>query len=351
MSERTHSPAAAGRTRPWMPLVTITGLAVLGGGILMQGWKAPGARATINPNAAPAQAAVETTQKPLARVNDQYISYEQVAQECVNRVGKDVLENLVNRAIIQQEAQRRGITVSEAEVNNEVATIAGRFNLPVDTWYQMLTSERGISAQQYRADIIWPKLALQKLAGEEITVSEDEMKNAFQREYGPRVRCRMIQLDNIRRANDIWQKATANPDDFEKLAREYSTDPNSRALGGAFPPVPRHSGLPQLEDVAFRLKPGEISGLVQMGINEYVILKCEGYTDPVVTDIEDVRAELYAQIVEDKTTHRAAAVFEKLKETARVDNYLTGKSTGTLPVAGAMTDPRTATVTPASAQR
>ena len=198
----------------------------------------------------------------VARVDSKYITYEEVAKEAFARIGSEVLDSMINRLIIQREVEKRGIVITEADVHQEVVKISKRFNLPTDTWYQMLQTERNLSPEQYRRDVIWPMIALRKLAGESIDVSPEDMQEAFVRDYGPRVRCRMILMDNFRRANDVWQQASAaDLTNFEKLARDNSIDPSSRALGGSIPPISRHSGNKALEDAAFRLKAGEVSGL------------------------------------------------------------------------------------------
>jgi len=326
MSEGTHSKKTSTRTAPWATIVGGTVLAVGAAVIVFQVMRA-------EPAAAPTDAAGKATlnsqsETPaLARVNGQLLHYDLIARECFDRIGEEVLENMINRTIILQEVQKRGITISEAEIDEEVQNIAKRFNLPIDTWYQMLQTERDLTPTQYRRDVIWPMIALRKLAGEEIQVSESDMQRTFQRDYGPRVRCRMIMMDNMRRANEVWDKASRDPESFDRLAREYSIEPNSRALGGSIPPISRYSGNQTLEDAAFRLKKGEISGLIQVG-SRYVILKCEGHTDQVVTDIQEVWEELYDQLSEEKTQERIAQVFDELKKNTRVDNYLTNTSTG-----------------------
>ena len=325
MGERTHSTTAK-RSAPWATIIGGTIVAVAGAAVLFQVFRAEPAAATSD-DAGKASLGQPQQSPALARVNGQTITYDIVARECFERIGEEVLENMINRTVIHVETERRGVQVTEADINSEVTKIAGKFNLPVDTWYQMLQTERGLSPMQYRRDVIWPMIALRKLAGEEVQISQADMQRAFQRDYGPRVRCRMIMMDNVRRANEVWEKANRTPDEFDKLAREYSVESNSRSLGGSIPPISRYSGNQNLEDAAFRLQPGEVSGLIQVE-NHYVILKCEGHTEQVVTDIKDVWDELHAQLVEEKTQERVALVFENLKKNTRIDNYLTNTSQG-----------------------
>ncbi len=328
MSEGTHSKAAKSRTTSWIKIVGGTAVLIAGAAVMIQVFRAEPAAAPTGDGSG--KATLGSTAPALARVNGRTIPYDVVARECFDRIGKEVLDNMINRTIILQEMEKRNLTITEAELNQEVVKIAKRFNLPPDTWYQMLQAERDLSPVQYRRDVIWPMIALRKLAGEEIQVSESDMQRAFQRNYGPRVRVRMIMMDNFRRAGEVWEQAKRNPEEFDRLARDHSIEPNSKALGGSIPPISRYSGNADnraVEDAAFRLKPGEISGLIQVGSN-YVILKCEGHTKQVVTDIKEVYEQLYDQLAEEKTQERIADVFDNLKKRTRVDNYLTNISSG-----------------------
>lgn len=339
MGEGTHLATADRKSGPKQKLVLITAgtaAAVLAAGVLIQFFRAESGSAAVEPAAQTEQQAgtARVSRSPgrlqyLARVNKELVTWEQVADECMARYGEDVLDDVINRVIIQQACEARGITVTEDEVNLEVKRFATRFGLAVDQWYQMLLAEQKITPAQYRRDIIWPMLALKKLAGDQVDISEQDMQRAYVRNYGERVKARMILLDNQRRAQEIWEQLQKNPDEFERMAREHSVDPGSRALDGAIHPIPRYSSSPELENAAFKLKPGEISGMIQVGLNRYAILKSDGLTEPKVRDIEEVRDVLYEELHQERVQQSVAKVFEQVKKQSRVDNYLTNTSTGT----------------------
>jgi parvulin-like peptidyl-prolyl isomerase len=339
MSAGTHDTAGNANNKPRRKMIWIFGgaaAAVVTAGLLMQHFRAPAGQAASDSQVAGTArvGGAKAADSVMARVGKETISKDAVADECIARHGKEVLDDLIHRLVIQQACEAQQITVTEQEVSAEIEKIAKRFNLDVNAWMQMLQAERNITPMQYRTSVIWPMVALRKLAGAQIDLSEEDVKKAFIREYGPRVKARVIMLDNMRRANDVWDDASRNPDDFEKLAQKYSIDPNSRALGGQVPPIPRYTGNKNLEDAAFKLKEGELSGVVEIGTGRWVIMKCEGRTEPVVTDIEEVRNSLVDQLTEAKTQQAIGKVFEKIKEQTRVDNYLTRTSTGPGPGAG-----------------
>ena len=358
MSERTHSPegtpqgqsvgefttnaqiaaelpesapaTAAGKSR----LSRRKKLAFLAGGTLAIAGLAVGLFQVLKQDPASAQTGTPAqqqamtnmaTRRPLARVGAQVIPWEIVAEECMLRHGEDILENIINRTIIYQACQERGIQVTNEEVDQEISRIAKKFNLTPDNWYAMLQTERNLSPMQYRRDVIWPMLALKKIAGNKVDVTEVDLQKAFENAYGERVMAKMIMVDNFRRAQELWTQARKNPENFEKLAQEHSIEPNSKAMGGTVPPIRRHGGNKELEDKAFAMKPGEISPVIQVGFSRYVIIKCEGRTESHVKALTpEIHKELYAALVEEKTQEAVAKVFNELKDGARVDNYLKG---------------------------
>ncbi len=329
MSEGTHSPSPA-RQPLWKNKLVLgvgtAAVAIVVTGVAMQ---MVGSRESqAKPDMAPAGKA-RPSGVYVARVGSALVSKEELAEECIARYGQEVLENIVNRMVIQQACAEANVTVSESEVNTEIRKIAKRFGIPVDTWLKMLQEERGLTPAQYQRDVIWPMLALKKLARAEIgEVAEADLKKAFVRDYGPRVKAKMIMLDNLRRAQSVWEEVVKAPNDFERLARKYSIEPNSRSLGGAIPPIRMYAGNDTLEKKAYALKPGEISGIIQVGFDRYVILLCEGRTQPLVTDLNEVREELTDLIREEKVQTAVATKFDEIKARTRVDNYLTNTSYG-----------------------
>ncbi|MEQ9409293.1 MAG: SurA N-terminal domain-containing protein [Fuerstiella sp.] len=310
-------------------VISGTLIAVLAGAIGMQVARVKDGKAAeqVGPGAA-GVARVEAQGKPVSRVNGQAISYDELANECIERHGKEVLESLINRTLIQQSCSEAGVTVSAAEVNQEIVRISKKFGLAQDQWEKMLLAERGLTPIQYRRDVIWPMLALRKLAGKEVQITREQLFEAYEDTYGPRAKVRMMVLDNLRRATEIWEKVKEKPEEFENYARDYSVEPNSRALGGTVPPIRRYSGAhEEIRKAAFKMTtPGEMSGIIQTDVNQYVILKFEGKTDPVPHEREHVEATLVEELREREVQTLVAETFEKLKKTARIDNYLTGET-------------------------
>jgi parvulin-like peptidyl-prolyl isomerase len=276
------------------------------------------------------------TQMPgvVATINGEPIRYQELAEACLLRFGEEVLETEISHLLLQQALAKANLTLSEQDLNAEIAHAAtlaevvdaqGRPDF--EKWMHMATTEQGISKEQYMRDSVWPSAALKKLTGGKIEVTEEDLQKGFEANYAERVRCRAIVLGNMRRAQEVWAKARQNQsmEYFADLAEEYSIEPTSKSLRGEVPPIRRHGGQPQLEETAFALAPNELSGIVQLG-DKFVILKCEGRTDPVDVNPQEVRKILYQDILEKKLRLAMGQQFEKIRSEARIDNFLAGTS-------------------------
>ena len=270
----------------------------------------------------------------VATINGDQILYDELAKECMLRYGEEVLEVEISHMLLQQALATQNISVSDEDLNAEIAHAAELAGV-VDKqgrpdfakWFQMATEEQGVSKEQYLRDSVWPSAALKKITGSSIQVTDEDLQKAYAANYGERVRCRAIVLGNMRRAQEVWAKARQNSsmDYFGDLAEEYSIESTSRALRGEVPPVRRFGGQPQLEDVAFELQPDELSGIIQMG-ERFVILKCEGRTDPVDVNPQEVHEILYQDLFEKKLRLAMGEQFDKIRSHARIDNYLANTS-------------------------
>jgi parvulin-like peptidyl-prolyl isomerase len=269
-----------------------------------------------------------------ALINDHRITLRDLAEQCIERHGQLVLEGTINRRLIEQACKKRNIAVSQGEIDGEIQRAAEEMVPPkpdgspdVEAWLKTVVEQQRISLEVYRHDAVWPSVALKKLVGDKIQVTDDNMKKGYEANYGPRVRCRAIMLNSARRAQEVWEMARkrATAENFGNLAEQYSIEPSSQALRGEVPPIRQHGGQPALEKEAFSLKPGELSGVIQTG-DKYVILFCEGYTKPVDVAFDEVRQEIHKDVYEKKLRLAMAECFEQLQDAATIDNFLAGSS-------------------------
>jgi parvulin-like peptidyl-prolyl isomerase len=258
--------------------------------------------------------------KIVAEVNNHQIKRNQLAQACLDRYGKEVLESFLNKKLIQQACKQHNIEISEQDVMAEIARMAKKFGLSTERWLLMLKQEREIDPAQYRNEIIWPTLALRQLASEKTQVTQEQLAEAFESEFGPKVKVRIIAHSNLERANALREQAIADPSTFGTLAKEHSEDQASASARGLIPPIRKHVGNPSLEIEVYSLEEGDISEIIEIG-NQYVFVKCEKrisstYVAPQFR--KDAESRLRDQIRERHLQSYSATIFKELQDGAKI---------------------------------
>jgi hypothetical protein len=283
------------------------------------------------------------TTDPIAVVNGEIITRQQLADECVARKGQEILDTLIARRLIEQAMRARKIEVTAAEIDQEIDSVAMQTaGVTREVWLRNLDKERGISPAQYARDIIYPALALKKLASTRVQVTEQDIKDAFEANYGPRMRCRIIVVDNDHKAREIWNELRKNPGGFERIAKDRSIDPSTKALGGMLPePIARHAEPRNISDSAFsqlvdgdpkdtnpahKPKDGDFTGPIQVHESAWLIMRREELLPARNANPADptIQAQLKAQMFEVKLNKEVASLFEDLMKASAIDNKLTG---------------------------
>lgn len=260
--------------------------------------------------------------KVVAQVNGENITRNQLAQACLDRYGKETLEGYLNKRLIKQACEKHQIVITEELLDKEIERMAKKFGMSVDRWLTMLQQERNIAPDQYRNEHMWINLALRQLASQEIEVTPEQLAKAFESEFGPKVKVRLIAHSNLATITELRKQALANPDEFGALAKEHSEDQASASARGLIPPIGKHVGDASLEAEAFSLKEGDISQLVKIA-NQYILMKCEKripstYIAPQFK--ADAEARLRDQIRERNLESAAGSIFQRLQAEAKIQS-------------------------------
>jgi len=269
-----------------------------------------------------------------AFINRQPIPMSTLEEQCIKRFGPKVLDGAIHRKLLEGALKSIGASIAQADVDQEIARAAeyygvvhsdGRPN--IEGWLKQVLSEDGSSVELYISDVVWPTVALKKMIAGKVHVEESDLQKGFESNFGPRSEVLAIVCSNQRTAQEVWQLARDNPTEqfFGELASQYSVEPSSRSNFGKIPPLRRHSGQPMLEEAAFKMQPGELSGIIETG-GQYVVLRSQGLTTPVVAELSAVRVELSKDILEKKQRIAMEKHLESLLSAAQIDNFLVPKS-------------------------
>ncbi len=108
-----------------------------------------------------------------AVVNGQPISRLEVVQQSEKQGGKAILDGLVRNALIEQEARKQNITVSDQEIDDEIKKVEGNLSKQGQKLDQVLQMQ-GMNREELRKLIKLDKL-VSKIVGKEVTVTDEEV--------------------------------------------------------------------------------------------------------------------------------------------------------------------------------
>lgn len=214
-------------------------------------------------------------------------------------VKKQLLENLIQKKILEQEAHKQGIQVSEEELETEIKKYKSRYN---EREFQKILESRNIDYTSWRevkrVNLLTDKLVRQKLFAD-IEVSEENIKayyDAHVEEFTrpETVRVRQILTDTKEKADGLYAKLKSG-ENFARLAHDYSISPD-RNLGGDLGYVAKGHFPPEF-DACFDLKIGELSPIIS-SLYGFHIFKVTDKKPEERLPFEQVRKQIEAWLSE-----------------------------------------------------
>lgn len=200
--------------------------------------------------------------------------YEKVKN---NSSAQQVLLNLTIKEVFEK---AYGKNVTDKEVDEAYEKSAKSYG---DNFTRVL-AQAGLTADSYREQIRTNKLveyAVKKEAEKELT---DENYKAAYEAYTPEVTAQIIKLDSEDKAKEVLEKAKAEGADFAQLAKENSTDNDTKEKGGEIKFDSTATNVPEaVKKAAFALEANGVSELISVqsaqGSTSYYIVKLVSKTE------------------------------------------------------------------------
>ena len=246
-----------------------------------------------------------------------------------------VLRRMIEARLLVQTARRKGLQVSDAELDAAIEDIK-QANRLTDEAFREALREEGITLEEYRkrlAEEILRARILEKEVRSRVVVSDAEIQTYYQshreRFRVPReIRVRHLLLplapeappEEVRR---VMEKAEALKarieagDDFARLAREYSRDP-SAPYGGDLGFIRRGTLEPAFESVVFSLKPGQIGGPIRTPHGVHLV-RVEAVRGGGVKPLSEVREDILRLLQEQKADAYYESWIRDIKLRAYID--------------------------------
>ena len=282
----------------------------------------------------PSARAAESVDGIAAVVNGDIITYSEVrdvvgprekllrsqysGQELIDKIKearRAALQDLIDRQLIIQDFNKEKFQIPPHFIDEHVdTTIRESFGGDRNTFIKTLQAQNytlskfrdlerdKIIVQAWRAKNVKSNLFV---APNKITEYYAQHKKEFSSKE--EVKLRMIMIPGQGNSgNSAAQKAMVEEirakiitgADFDRMAQMYSEDA-TRDLGGDWGWIDRKTLSQPLSNAAFGLKTGEVSQVVEVGGN-YYLLKVEGRHDAIVRSLKEVRADIEKKLQQEE---------------------------------------------------
>lgn len=244
-------------------------------------------------------AACATAGGSIATVNGQPISRADFEQKLeASPVARNVLQQMVQEALIEQYAKNNNLTVTDAEISQREDQL--KANFPNGSWDEMLKA-RNLSEADVKT-ALREQIILDKALAKDVTISPAQVKQYFDKNHAAfdkpeEVQARHILVPDLKTADQVEAQLKAGKN-FADLAKQYSTDPGSKDKGGDLGFFRRGQMVPAFDKVAFTLPVGAISQPVKSPFGYHIIqveAKQPGQTATLANSTERITEMLRQQ--------------------------------------------------------
>lgn len=238
----------------------------------------------------------------VATVNGTKITKDQLYEEMYSQGGSSLLESLITQELINQEAKKSNITVSDEDIEAELERQAAASGMSVEDMMQMFMYYYGYAEEDIR-EMGSQQAVIRKLLSPQIEITEEMIQQYYEENTDQfttpeQVRASHILVDTEEEALEIVNELNKGAD-FAALAQERSTDTASAANGGDLDYFARGRMLAEFEEAAFSMKVGEVTKVPVKSEYGYHIIKKTDHKAESVATLEESRDKIIS-ILEDE---------------------------------------------------
>jgi len=276
----------------------------------------------------------ETISKPqqntIAIVNGHPIATERVVNILLRTHGAALLRELVVLQRAEDLAAEKEIKVTQEDIQHEYDSVLGQVSDPMaslnpqpvnreqaSALLDMVLKERNSSREEFRIGLK-RNAYLRKIIQADLHLSEDDLRQEFERLYGDRVQIRHIQLANPTQVQQVLQMLK-NGTPFAQVAGQYSLNQGSRVRGGLLPPFSKQDDrVPaMLREAAFAIKPQSVSSPLHIE-GWYHIITVERRLPKESVSFDEVREKVRQRLEDRLSERRLEDLYHQLLEQADI---------------------------------
>lgn len=246
----------------------------------------------------------------------------------VNEVLRKALDNLIINMLVEQEAKRLGVTVSDSEVDQELIAIMKERRLTRDQFEAQL-KRQGLSLAElretFKGNIMRQKIMGMQV-GRKVVVTPEEIQ-AYYNKHKDELFLRdglhmgLIVYHPNTSASSIAAQIKSGKLSFAEAARKYSVGPN-KEKGGDMGPVEWDKLNPEWSERLNDMRPGDVTPLfnIQKNIKAQVMLFRPGATGPdKPLTLEEATPQIDAILRRPKAMERFEDYVGQLRSRAVID--------------------------------
>ncbi len=264
---------------------------------------------------------------PAARVDGKPITVGELQRECLARFGAGTLGQMVDAMIVDQEAQKRKITVTELEITTQtgqtqaaIEAQKAQSGMGFQEWSAMRRISLREILQQSRTEIL-----LEKMVEGNVKVSDDDVSkyyNANRDKFRQpeRMLISHIAVEKQEDADRVRQDIVQGKMTFGDAARKYSIDPYSQQNGGVWGWIVR--GDDPIQVAAFALKKdGDLAPVIK-GKKGFEIIRRDGYQSESIPPFEDMQPKIKELLRREQIGRLSQQMLADLRRTANVETLI-----------------------------
>ncbi|WP_068783156.1 peptidylprolyl isomerase [Paenibacillus phocaensis] len=266
---------------------------------------------------------VSTKAEAVATVNGVEITKDRLYDELAANGGEQALTNLINQELVNQEAAKKNITITDADIDAEIESYKTQFGSE-EALSQALV-QYGMTMDDLRKQVVM-ELKLTKLLEPQIKVTDEQIKQTFESykdsfNTPEQVRTSVILVATEQEAKDIVKQLDEGAD-FAELAKSKSLDPATKEQGGDTDFFARGEKEEAVETAAFKLAKGEVSEPVKTS-EGYQVIKVTDKKEAHTATLEEKKDEIRKGLVSQQVSSLSGTWLEDVRSKAKITNTLT----------------------------
>lgn len=260
--------------------------------------------------------------KTVATVENEKITQEQLNKELNKQYGATVLNMMISNKVVDLEADKAKVKVTDKDVQAELDKMIKQYG--GQETFNMLLAQNGMTEDLFKEQVE-QNLKVTKILEPSIEITDDEIKTYFEdnkASFGTpeQVEASHILVEDEKTAKEVKKKLD-NGEDFAKLAKEYSTDTQTKDKGGELGYFTSGKMVEAFDKVAFSMKVDEISDPVKTDFG-YHIIKVTGKKEAKEATLEDSKAKIKEALLAQKVQEKAGTWLNEATAKYKIDNKL-----------------------------